>query len=552
MNTPPTKIPPPKITLGQKLSLLVLGVILTVAILEAMLRFGGWFFFTFQERANRFSLDRRGDYRILCLGESTTALGGEHSYPRQLETILNSRQKAVRFTVINKGIPSGTSTQIISHLPQFLEQYNPHIVVAMIGINDGPNFPLSQEHALKTWDRILMRSRTYKFFKLLVIHIQHKILEIGVRKSDANLARIEKSIDERPNSYDYTKLAGIYRVTHKYHEEKIALVKAIKVNPRNYEALAYLGLLYKREAEFAQAIECLKRSIQHNPEQNDILIQTYAMLGECYQLLGEYPSARQVYEEAMAKNPRFVWGLGALGNLYMLQEKYPEAAILFQRQLDIDPGAVEYYQKLAQCYLHVGERPAALRVLELGIKKVPQSAVLYAELGACLLDFGRFAEAEIPLKKSLSLNHDDFDGKDINIYDLLYRSYIGQGKTKEAKHIQKRSQFYAWNGQVLTTRNYLTMIDMLKKRRVPLIAMQYPLRDIQPLRQMLMPHQGIILVDNKDAFKKGLDKEGYSYYFTDRFAGDFGHCTAKGNQLIAENLAETIFKNFAASDATGN
>jgi hypothetical protein len=28
----------------------------------------------------------------------------------------------------------------------------------------------------------------------------------------------------------------------------------------------------------------------------------------------------------------------------------------------------------------------------------------------------------------------------------------------------------------------------------------------------------------------------------DMFGGDFGHCTEKGNQLLAQNIADTILK----------
>ena len=41
-----------------------------------------------------------------------------------------------------------------------------------------------------------------------------------------------------------------------------------------------------------------------------------------------------------------------------------------------------------------------------------------------------------------------------------------------------------------------------------------------------------------------MEGREYSKYFSDTFANDFGHCTREGNRLIAENLADTILKNF--------
>ena len=54
--------------------------------------------------------------------------------------------------------------------------------------------------------------------------------------------------------------------------------------------------------------------------------------------------------------------------------------------------------------------------------------------------------------------------------------------------------------------------------------------------------EGIIFVDNEKIFKDVVEKEGYQVYFRDMFGGDFGHCTNKGNKLLAGNIAKTILQ----------
>ena len=61
----------------------------TVAYAELGLRLGGVVFLSLQEYRNVRSIMGKGEYRIMCIGESTTAFGGEDSYPAQLEKILN-------------------------------------------------------------------------------------------------------------------------------------------------------------------------------------------------------------------------------------------------------------------------------------------------------------------------------------------------------------------------------------------------------------------------------------------------------------------------------
>ncbi len=52
----------------------------------------------------------------------------------------------------------------------------------------------------------------------------------------------------------------------------------------------------------------------------------------------------------------------------------------------------------------------------------------------------------------------------------------------------------------------------------------------------------IVFVDNEQIFKDAVGRDGFSAYFTDAFAGDFGHCTKKGNRLLAEHVADAIMR----------
>ncbi len=50
----------------------------------------------------------------------------------------------------------------------------------------------------------------------------------------------------------------------------------------------------------------------------------------------------------------------------------------------------------------------------------------------------------------------------------------------------------------------------------------------------------IIFVDNEKLFRKAVRQDGMTVYFRDMFAVEFGHCTEKGNRLLAENIARSI------------
>ena len=102
-----------KTSLRQKIFLILFGCIPTLILLKAGLRLGGAAFLFLQERNNTVG---GGEYRIMCIGESTTALGGRDSYPSQLEEMLNQKSSERKFKVINKGVPSHLSGDLLDYL----------------------------------------------------------------------------------------------------------------------------------------------------------------------------------------------------------------------------------------------------------------------------------------------------------------------------------------------------------------------------------------------------------------------------------------------------
>jgi hypothetical protein len=86
--------------------------------------------------------------------------------------------------------------------------------------------------------------------------------------------------------------------------------------------------------------------------------------------------------------------------------------------------------------------------------------------------------------------------------------------------------------------------EILDKKKVRLVCVQYPMLNIKQLKAVFEDREGIIFVDNEKVFKDAVRREGYEEYFIDTFGGNFGHCTPKGNRLLAENIAFAILKEY--------
>ena len=163
-----------RISPQQKITLILFGLCLCIILLEAGLRIGGFLILSLQEHRNKSSLKQKGTYRILCLGESTTAFRRKDSYPNQLEKILNQRNTGIRFSVINKGMAGIDTVFIVSQLEDNLDKYNPQMVTTMMGINDGSDVMPYEDIPNKKISLFFKSFRTYKLAKLLHLHIVNK------------------------------------------------------------------------------------------------------------------------------------------------------------------------------------------------------------------------------------------------------------------------------------------------------------------------------------------------------------------------------------------
>jgi hypothetical protein len=145
------------------------------------------------------------------------------------------------------------------------------------------------------------------------------------------------------------------------------------------------------------------------------------------------------------------------------------------------------------------------------------------------------------LKKALEINPGD---------DRAYRElgwvYRGQGKSAAAAAVAEKAEAMRLKEyDSLVADNYHRLQEILAKRGIQLVCVQYPMRSLAPLRKIFQGRdQGIIFVDNENVFKAAVKRSSLKEYFVDMFAVDFGHCTRKGNELLAKNIADAVWQEY--------
>jgi len=474
-----------KTPVKKKIILIIFGIFLSMVLLEAGLRTGGTIILSLQEYRNRVSVRQKGEYLILCLGESTTF----YAWPYPLEEILNQRHIGIKFSVIDKGVPGVTTTGILARVEDYLDRYNPDMVITMMGINDSEETVPYENTFSKKIILFLKMFKTYKLANLLWLRINNKLGNTGDGEPATKAATSAKAEDlAQQNSFK---------------EQKKINKKSVEKNPEivDENECDDSGIWICFKGDRAKTEELLKRCIEINPNN----VRLHIGLGMFYSLQGEYDKAEETLKRAIDINPEgSEQAYTTLGLSYKDQWKYDKAEEMFKKAIKINPEYKIPYFELARLYMNRGEYDNAAELLNKAAKINPGNDNIYASLALCYKEQGKYKLAEEYFRKAKGLRLTNYNP--------------------------------------VTRYNFQRLKEIVTKRGVRLVCVQYPMRNIEPLKKFFEEPDGVIFVDNEKLFKQALRKTGYKEYFKDIFAGDFGHCTDKGNRLLAENITNVILK----------
>ena len=460
-----------KVSLLQRIAIILCGLLLVALTLETGLRASGFIMLSMQEHKNLQSIKEKGSCRIMCLGESTT----QNQYPPHLEEILNKRNIGIKFSVIDKGLASIDTGVVMAQLEANLDKYQPDMVVTMMGCNDRRTMYYQDIPESDTW--LFRHCRVYRFSRLIYTRILKKL-----KKED--IYRV-KSPD--PNQSKYSNIEESSR-------------KTIGLNPKDDSAYLALGQLYRNQGRYVESEQALKKAIRLNPK-NEF---AYTELGQFYKNQERYAEAEQILNKAIESNPKYELAYVELGRLYKDQKRHIESE----------------------------------QILNKAIKLNLKSDQIYIMLGQVYKEQKRYAESELMLKKAIELNpHNELAcGGLATVYGEMGKNGLSM------EYAEKANSLRGGHYDPTTINNYHKLKQILDKRKIKLVCAQYPMRSVQPLKKIFKDDENIIFVDNERIFKDAVRKEGYNEYFRDMFGGDFGHCTQKGNRLLAQNIANAILK----------
>ncbi len=453
---------------------------------------------------------------ILCIGDSTTAVGLDGSYPYLLQQKLDQMYGKKTYKVVNAGVPGITTSGILVGLDEKIKVYRPDYVITLLGVNDvllydGKNSitkGIKILSYLKSLSESLFNSGNQFDFDIhseLYSNNLIKDLKTSVEEVDAESAYKRQDYELAEALYKalptthvpsesmlwnlaiMSSAAGRREETHKYFQKLAEIRDDAKVN---YSIGWYYINHYASPApEVEYAIKFARRALELDPTN----LRTLHFMGQIYKNeLKQLTDAENFYYKANSLKRCNLGVTVGLSDLLQKQNKNSQAIEVLEECVEShDIGDFDLLRRLINLYLKENRLEDAKKTILAAKARYP--------------DYVMFSLLEKRVFKSSTVNA-------------------------------------SWNflENEITIKNYQKIAKVISEYNIKHIVMQYPLQDIQPLKSILKSFDKVTYVSNEDNYKQLLSKHDYSEVFLDQVTDDFGHSTKFGNEALVRRLIETL------------
>ncbi len=267
----------------------------------------------------------------------------------------------------------------------------------------------------------------------------------------------------------------------------------------------------------------------------DLIKSEYIDIGEVDKLIGQGEIANENFwktekslEKFIQENPMNETAKMQRARLYLSFYGSKDALKRFEQEYEEYMNVRDSFNAVGWHYLHNNMAKDAEQLFDVISKEDPKM------LAQVFIDIGR-----------------QYRGKNVfmrqDVYDSLPQEDKIPNPQETKKYIEMGEKIGKDYANVITQTNYQKIYETLNKRKIRLIAVQYPLLSLDGLRVMFNGDEDITFVSNEENFKKELKDSKFEDFFRGPDFGIFGHTTKKGADLIAENVAGAVLNDLRAN-----
>ena len=222
-------------------------------------------------------------------------------------------------------------------------------------------------------------------------------------------------------------IARVQMARDKYDLAYDALQAALKVEPRNVDALYYLGLVAGSLAQ--QQFRDLEARAPDSA-------RLHQLMAESLEAQDKRPAAEKEYEEALARRPDLLEALLGLAKLKRIRLECDDAIPLYEKAETVRPTFDGAYG-LGVCQSLLQNDDLAAKSFEQAIARDPRAAVAWVGLGSSLNKLHRSADAIAKLQHAIALEPTMGEA-----YYALGLTYQMAGQSEQAQQAFKKAEQY--------------------------------------------------------------------------------------------------------------
>ena len=235
--------------------------------------------------------------------------------------------------------------------------------------------------------RLFRNKKSYQFQGTV-----HELVEPSIEAKNGKIAAASAAIHHCGNADE------------KARKEKLRIYlelckKKAKQNPAA-DSYFELGVLYKENDNFDDAVKSFKKAIELNPKHSMALYE----VGVICEKRKDYDAAIKNYTESLRIKENSE-AFQSLGVCYLKKGMLKEAYRNLTKAMLLNPNKYTIYNNLGAVFEKLGNYDSAVQMLEIGTKLNPKNVIGFYNLGVALDKKGDFGNALNAYEKSVELGH---------------------------------------------------------------------------------------------------------------------------------------------------
>lgn len=210
----------------------------------------------------------------------------------------------------------------------------------------------------------------------------------------------------------------------------------LKAVPDHFPTIHYLGILLYEAGRLDEAVECLAKTVEVEPDDpdcwsnyavmlaeskkydeaieafhkslalNDSSAETHSNLANALWLTKDYKGAEKAAKQAVKLNPKNADAHLNLGNAYQAQEQYDKAIKSWKKTLEINPHYHKALNNIAHALRIQGHSAESEEYCRKALTVIEDFPEAWNNLGNALFDQGKIKEAEEAFRKATNFKPD--------------------------------------------------------------------------------------------------------------------------------------------------